>query len=328
MKRISVWLLAVLLLWAAVACAASEMDTVSKAGSADTATAPAGVVPAAPPEKEETEKQEPEKDAAVPPENALPPEEPQPETVTYAVERDIIRETILAEDGTKVAETCIQLPLLQAIGTDGTVIIEPATELQRQAVETAAAFNAKFDAWRQENTTLKMYAQGDYQQWPEKFRLGIWYSEELDFSVWKTERLVSIRGDSYSYYGGAHPNTVLLGWNFDLVSGTYINALSIGHDEQEFRTLVAEELILRADERAAALQQEPADMYWQDYRSILMNWSDYPVVFGSTGMTVRFSAYELGSYAAGSHEFTISYAFLEPYLGDYGRELLGLTAVS
>ena len=41
-------------------------------------------------------------------------------------------------------------------------------------------------------------------------------------------------------------------------------------------------------------------------------------------MTVTFAPYELGCYAAGTHSFTVSYAFLEPYLSEYGCRLLGL----
>ena len=44
------------------------------------------------------------------------------------------------------------------------------------------------------------------------------------------------------------------------------------------------------------------------------------------GMTVTFSPYELGCYAAGTHAFTVSYAFLQPYLSEYGCRLLGLDA--
>ena len=331
MKRIFVWVLTVVLVLGGCefllsACAPKDVpktnvELPSAVHSAQT--------PAAPPEQKDDVRQE---SMSAPPVNALPPEElmpnPAPEAITYTVERDIRQEEIDAEDGVKLAAVRYQLPLLQAYGADGAPITEGTSPERSRALEVTTAFNANFDPWRHEDGSLRQMVTEDYSYRSDMFKTGMYYVDELDFSVWQTERLISIRADSYSYYGGAHPNTMLLGWNFDLETGAYISALSIGHDEQEFRTLVAAELVLQADERAAALQQEPAAMYWEDYRNILLNWSEYPVTFDTTGMTVRFSAYELGSYAAGSHEFTISYAFLEPHLGDYGRALLGLKNAS
>ena len=331
MKRVVIWLLALTLLL----CGYELLRRYVDPADVPRTELPLGTlipaepaVPSAPPEQKDDVRQE---SMSAPPVNALPPEElllsptaPASEPVTYTVERDICQEEISTEDGVKLAAVRYQLPLLQAYGADGTAITEGTTPERSRALEVTAAFNANFDPWRHEDGSLRQMVTEDYTYRPDMFRAGMYYVDELDFSVWQTERLVSIRADSYSYYGGAHPNTMLLGWNFDLETGTYISALSIGHDEQEFRALVAAELVLQADERAAALEQEPTAMYWEDYHNILLNWSEYPVTFDTAGMTVRFSAYELGSYAAGSHEFTLSYAFLEPYLGDYGRALLGI----
>lgn len=318
MKRIPAWLLAVLMLCAAAGCGASA--AADPAAGTDAANKGMGSAMSSVPDV----RQEIKGTVSA---NALPSTEAQPEAVTYSVERDVLEKTVQAADGTKLAEVRYQLPLLEAVGEDGAVIAEGTTAVRKQALEVTAEFNAGFAAWRQDDGSLEQTVNEDYRYRPGMFKeLGMYYVDELDFSVWQTERLVSIRGDSYSYYGGAHPNTMLLAWNFDLVSGTYINALAIGHEEQEFRTIVAEELALLAEERALNLQQEPTAMYWEDYKTILLDWSEYAVSFDTAGMTVRFSPYELGSYAAGSHEFTISYAFLEPHLSDYGRELLGLTA--
>jgi len=289
--------------------------------------------PAPPAQKEEAPSQA---TMSAPPVSGLPPAElplppaaePLPEKITYTVERDIHQEEITTENGVKLAAVRYQLPLLQAVGADGVPITEGTTPERARALEVTAAFNEKFDPWRQEDDTLRRMVTEDYSYRPDMFTIGMYYVDELDFSVWQTEKLVSIRADSYSYYGGAHPNTALCGWSFDLETGTYLNPLSIAFDEQEFRTLVAAELVIQADERAAALQQEPTAMYWEDYRNVLGNWSDYPVFFDTAGMTVRFSPYELGSYAAGAHEFTFSYTFLEPHLSDYGRDLLGLKAAT
>jgi len=325
MKRTFVWLLTIVLLLSA--CVPSDVPKTHP--DLPAATPPAAEPPASPvpPMKKEEPSQESMSAPPVhaqPPEELMPPAEPLPEQITYSVERDVREEKIVTGEGVKLASVRYQLPLLRAVGEDGVPITEGTTPERSRALEVSAAFNEKFDPWRQEDDTLRRTVIEDYGYRPDMFTMGMYYVDELDFSVWRTEKLISIRADSYSYYGGAHPNTMLLGWNFDLESGAYVNPLSIGHDEQEFRALVAAELVIQADERAAALQQEPTAMYWEDYRNVLGNWSEYPVFFDTAGMTVRFSPYELGSYAAGAHEFTFSYAFLEPYLSDYGRDLLGL----
>ena len=294
---------------------------------AETKFADAVEMPAAPPAESERPLQETMTAPAV---NALPSEillpmgEPVREQITYTVERDTLQREIRTENGILLASVRYQLPLLEARGANGEIITEGTTAERTRALEVTAAFNENFDPWREEDAYLRQMVTEDYGYRPEMFEMGMYYADELDFSVWQTERLISIRADSYSYYGGVHPNTMLLGWNFDLENGTYLNLLALGEDEQAFRAVVAEELIQLANQRAARMGVEPGYLYWEDYRSILQNWNDYPVTFDADGMTVRFSAYELGSYAAGAHEFTISYEFLKPYLGDYGCEMLGL----
>lgn len=311
MKKISAWLLVIVLMLLTVGCAAEVPGETVGSGNASVSTAP--VSPEEPKKPETT----------TPAESEVMPAPAEPEKVTYAVEWELLEKNIYAANGTKLAEMRCRLPLLQAVGEDGAVIAQGTSDVRARALEVTAAFNERFDSWREENDTLKMYAESGYQDNPDFFTMGMYYADGLDFSLWQTDRLISLWGNSYSYYGGAHPNTAFLGWNFDLLDGTYVNALSMGHDQQEFRAVVAEELIEQAQDRAVALQQEPTSLYWEDYRAILQNWNDYPVSFDDTGMTVRFSPYELGSYAAGAHEFTIGYEFLDPYLGDYGRELLG-----
>ena len=57
----------------------------------------------------------------------------------------------------------------------------------------------------------------------------------------------------------------------------------------------------------------------------MASWDDYAVTFGKDGMSVGFSPYELAYYAAGSQVFLISYDTLDPYLSDYGRQLLEMS---
>ena len=250
---------------------------------------------------------------------------PAEETVTYTVETELREEEIFAEDGTKLAEVRNAIPVLWAKDGDGTPIVDAVGDLQKRALEVTAAFNEGFDRWRHSDE-LAQAAKENYPYAPELFKAGSYYAEGLTYTVWQTEKLVSVRGTVYSNYGGAHPNTALTAWNFDLENGTYLmDPLVWGRDAEEFRAAVAEELIGMADARAAELQQDPAAMYWEDYRGILQYWGAGAVSFDAAGMTVRFSPYDLGPYAIGAQEFLIGYDFLNPYLSDSAKGLLGLT---
>ena len=140
------------------------------------------------------------------------------------------------------------------------------------------------------------------------------YTLELDCTVYQTEHLVSVSGTYYSYTGGAHPNHWQLGWNYDLQTGQFFDPELLA-EGTELQEAVTAELI-----RQAQLPDEsgeiPVEWYWEDYEDIMANWCCYAVTFDEAGMTVVFSAYELAPYA-----------FLEPYLNDSGRLLLGLSEV-
>ena len=67
----------------------------------------------------------------------------------------------------------------------------------------------------------------------------------------------------------------------------------------------------------------PAEWYWEDYETIAADWACYAVTFDEAGMTVTFSPYEIAAYAFGPQVFTMSYEFLEPYLSEHAREVMG-----
>ena len=87
---------------------------------------------------------------------------------------------------------------------------------------------------------------------------------------------------------------------------------------------VTEELTRQARCRASEEDMVPEEMFWEDYESIIADWSSYAVSFDESGMTVAFSPYELAAYAAGAQEFTLTYEELAPHLNQRGQQVLGL----
>ena len=257
-----------------------------------------------------------------PPPLEEPAEEPA-ETLDYAVEMVDWEDSSQAEDGTELATCRFQVPELTVRRNGGEEVRQAETEAEAQALTVAEGFNSQFAAWTQgeELQELTEIAQAD-REW----RNGdsVVYSMELACRTYQTERMVSVAGDCYSYTGGAHPNTVLMAWNFDLTTGTFFTPELLAEDGKVFSQAVTEELVRQI--RAAAAEQglAPEDAFWSNYEEIAAEWTSYAVSFDAEGMTVAFSPYELACYAAGPQEFRLPYRFLEPYLSEQGRALLGV----
>lgn len=248
--------------------------------------------------------------------------------VEYRVQTQVWQDTASTEDGVELASYRLQLPVLSAYLSNGTELLEAKTDKQEQALAAVETFNEKFEKWAaaEEFPIIVSNAEEDLI-WRQTEGLEPFYPYTigLDCEIYQTNAMVSVDGLYYSYSGGAHPNTYLLGWNFDLGTGAFFDPAQLG--EEGFVQTVTEELIRQARVWAA----EEADMlledlYWEDYQATISNWSSYAVSFDESGMTVGFSAYELAPYAAGPQIFTVSYDWLLPHLSEHGRMLLGLEA--
>ena len=255
-------------------------------------------------------------------ESVVPPQETK---LSYTVSTTTWSDEVYAEDGTLLADYRFALPELKAVREDGVPVAEPQNEAEEQVVAIMSVFNEKFSKWAQaeEFQEIVSWAQEHYNMcMEEQIEWFSHYTLELDCEVYQTEHMVSVSGTYYSYTGGAHPNTWTLGWNYDLETGEFFSPELLG-EGTELRDAVAGEIIRQAQEtQVDALTL--AELYWEDYEEIIGNWPCYAVTFHDGGMDVVFSAYELAPYAAGPQEFRLSYEFLEPYLSEQGKLLLGL----
>lgn len=276
---------------------------------------------------------QPAPEAAVP-EAPLPPEveeeivlpgETQP-MICYEAETVAVGDTKLTEDGIHLVTYEAEVPVLKAFREDGTEILEAATPEEERALAAIQTFNERFATWKDEQEFQKLLqtAKEDLA-WAEEAGLD-WhggYQLELDCTIYQTERLISISGRCYSYTGGAHPNTYLLGWTFDVEKGAFFGAEALAGQE-ELQTAVSEEIIRQAEEKAAEYDSAPEEFFWPEYETIIADWPSYAVTFDADGMWVRFSPYELAAYAAGAQEFHLPYDYLKPYLDEHGLEVLEL----
>ena len=250
-----------------------------------------------------------------------------PERLSYQVEMEIYENTAVADDGTELVTCRFEYPVMTACWPNGTVLEEAQTSDEEQALAAVKAFNDQFGPATVETEFQEMAAMAQ-EDLSFRREAGMeWaapYTMELRYETYQTEQMISVWADYYSFTGGAHPNTVMLAWNFDLTTGQFFTPEVLAADGQTFSQAVQQELIRQSRLVAAEYELEAEEFFWSNYQDILSDWSSYAVSFNEDGMTVGFSPYELAAYAAGSQVYHLSYEQLMPYLSPHGLELLGL----
>lgn len=233
----------------------------------------------------------------------------------YRFDTMTAKESFAGQDGQMLVYYSYQLltmyvPNLEELSDQG----------REQAERNMEAFNARMG---QMMDTSVDYGRELGEMAKEMVDLGsamLPYYDETAASSYRAGNILSVRVDYASYTGGAHPNSYTSGYLFDLEGGQFISVDQLADDPAAFASGVAEKLMKLAD-------AEPEDRragYWTNYRDVINTWNQGTVLFGGSGMTVVFSPYELGAYALGTVELTVSYEELAPLLGDGGRQKLGL----
>lgn len=245
-------------------------------------------------------------------------------SVKYQVQTRTVKDSSIDAEGVTLARYCYDLPELIAVQEDGT----PFDTVTGKAAQIVDTFNDRFEQWYQ-NSDFAELVQMAVEARIEREKQGIpWqedqYTEDLTYTSWQTEHLVSIRGEFYSNTGGPYPNTLLLSWNYSLDSGEFISPIALAEDDQAFLSSVTDEVLRQAKVAAHDAGISMNLYYVEDYEDIVSEWLNYAVSFDSDGMRVGFSPDELASRAAGVQEFLISYETLKPLLCEQGRQMLGL----
>lgn len=265
--------------------------------------------------------------STLPPASMLPVTEEAGDGLRYTVELETWEQSSQTEDGTPLVSCVYNLPAMHVVRADGSEVSEAGTEQEIRALEVAEAFNQEFTAWTGETDfeELTQEARADLEwRQTEQVEWTTGYVLELDCTVYQTEKLISVTGIHYNHLdGAAHPNMWYISWNYDLEAGEFFTPDFLGEDT-ELHTAVTEEIVRQAN---APVEDGiiPAENYWEDYAEIAANWNTTAVAFDGEDMVVTFSPYELAAFGFGPQAFRISYGYLEPYLSDHGRELLGLS---
>lgn len=237
----------------------------------------------------------------------------------YHFEPLAAEERIQAEDGAELSRYSYQV-LSMSVGN----LEELSPEGQEAAAQNVENFNKRMqelmtrslESGRELSASAQeMYADGIAFS-------GLHFYEETVTEATVTGQVVSVRVDCESYAGGAHPNSYISSYLFDLSVGQFIDAAQIAEDPIAFQAGAAELLVEKAESMGEAYTAD----YWEDYQDIIRTWNEGTVLFSQEGMTVLYSPYELGPYAMGPVELFIGYDELAGLLGPGGLAHLGVGA--
>lgn len=134
-----------------------------------------------------------------------------------------------------------------------------------------------------------------------------WEYDDRFEVVYADANLISIRQLTYSYTGGAHPNTVMAGHTFAMVGGSpmklsFRNLIDMKVEQDRFLgfallNAVNEAKTRRGSDPLMELSREDCEQF----------------VITPNGVTFLFSRYVLGSYAEGDYEVRIGWDTWQDY---------------
>ena len=121
---------------------------------------------------------------------------------------------------------------------------------------------------------------------------------------------LSLYRDQYEYTGGAHGNTVRTSDTWDLKSGYSVPLFSFFPADQDYRTLLIDQITKHANER---IQQNPG-IFFENYPALIVEYfNEEHYYLTPSGIAMYYQQYEIAPYATGIVVFTIPYAVLNWY---------------
>lgn len=120
------------------------------------------------------------------------------------------------------------------------------------------------------------------------------------------ERIVSMSVEEYSYLGGAHPNSYIIGYNLNPLTGKEYALRDVVTDYERLYQMTGEQL----------KENYPAESFFEGYEETLKSmFYDEHGQYGHVqwtmdmeGITLHFNNYDLGPYAAGRFEVRFDFS--------------------
>lgn len=225
----------------------------------------------------------------------------------------------------EVASGLYEVPYMEAEPVNG-----PAHSNKNgghQAEEVARMFNHFFEEWlvqQEENfREVAALAENSYKDGKED---SSWENEEYRYvdsvttTFWRNSHIVCVLLQNTSFTGGAHEIERQTAYTFDLHTGKMVDINDMVKDYADLQAVVTDAILAQVEQIE---QEKESDVtFFSDYREVVPDWMSRNVYFGPDSLTVLFSVYDIAPYAAGEQAFEIPYTMVEPYLNDYGCQLL------
>ena len=244
------------------------------------------------------------------------PEEPAYESPIYAFDSVACSDRYVREDtGEESAVYNYKFPVLSVVNA------ESLTDADRESVQrNVAVFNQRMSELMEEFVAHGKKLIESQKELVETENVSFAVCDEVIGVPVQMGQIISVVTHCYFYSGGVHPSSFTVTYTFDLSVGQFIDPTQVADDPEAFRVAAADLLVVHAE----SLGEEYVSGFWTDYRDIITRWNETSVIFEESGMTVIFSAYELGPYALGPVELKLSYEELIDAIGDGGLYHLGV----
>ena len=191
---------------------------------------------------------------------------------------------------------------------DGTLLVTVKTTLPEVEIpgneSAASAINEYMQTIDLTGITMgdaREWAQSDY----EVRGADNWnaYAIETKYTAERADSaVISFAGDAYSYMGGAHPNALRGGYNFDPAAGRRYTLADVVREEQSARESI---LAFLTEETA---KEQYADMLFEDYTESLGDvLTEDTWYLGADGFHIIVNEYIISPHAAGIMDFVLPY---------------------
>ena len=202
------------------------------------------------------------------------------------------KEEYKAEDGTLLLTCSETIPAVEISGNEEAAAT--INEYIKNYNETDNSPDVEILEWAEEDYKLR-----GKDNWYEG------YVTDRSFTGERTdEAVISFLINSYSYTGGAHPNSVQAGLNFDTKTGRRLTLADIAIDENAARDKITEYILAEVRKREA----EEEGMFFEDYEENIGDiLSEDTWYLAENGMHIIGNEYIISPHAAGILDFVIPY---------------------
>lgn len=195
----------------------------------------------------------------------------------------------VATQGNPEAMSAINDTIMKYIRQSVGIFAESPEDVPASLEDAAAGFIGEYEAF--------MASEPEF--------VTSWAIETNGKMLYQSPKVVSIEIATYSYAGGAHPNTYVSLLNFDATTGAKFDLSDLVTDINKL-TALAESKFREARELSSTADLSEEGYFWGEGFALPAN-----VAVTNEGLYFYYNPYEAAAYALGPTDFVISYEELK-----------------